>query len=814
MATVYIAAAMPVSPFICAYKFDGATFTKLADPSVLPTGVGAGGAISPNGRYVAVAHTTSPYVTIYKRDDSDVLTKLANPATLPTGDGVGCSFSPSGDYLAVAHAASPYMTVYARNGDTFTKLSNPASLPSGAAAAGFGHTVRFSNNGRFIVITAPSTPFLEIYELAGATLTKLSAVTQPGGLPNRQIGWIGDDDTYLALGAVSSPYVDIYKRSGTTFTKQSNPATLPLGDAKFARTRYRADDGTKYHLYFTHGATANGIGEYQLNPGTDTFTRNASFPFVDTEPNGTVVGAPDVSFQMDLLACNSNATPFVYFYDLTNPVAPVKYADPASLPASSTGPLEISQRGNVIQSTTAGATANFDGASYFGTLASTTDPAVADFDGAFEISYINAFTQDDVADFDGASDFGTMAGVAGPAVADFDGASNFGTLAGIAGPALMDFNLVAQPTEFIAASVVLTAPTTLEAIFPLFETINLSSEDSVEQISVLIEQLLLDETGVTQLSGLNLLVQTLGLEETAVVILVLLVVEQLALADTVTGERQVLANLVDTLIANGQVTGQAQAVNLIAAAMALQDLAAANFADESVVDSAVFAAAVAANVGAINNLLSAVVLTSTSTLGLVLTGLSTENLSLLTSPVGQLTATDLIAEFLALNPLLMIDGAPYHAWVMNTEENMPISHYPDYPFSSMARIGSRYLGTSESGLYTLDGDDDAGSPIVAAIKTGKLHFGSTMKKQVYDVFIGRTTTGRMVLKVQHADEGVLKEYWYELRRNTAGTHSDERIKLGRGARSVYWQFELVNPDGEDFEVEYMTPDAVKMSRRT
>ena len=38
--------------------------------------------------------------------------KLANPATLPTGTGRGCSFSPDGTYLAVAHSVSPFLTIY------------------------------------------------------------------------------------------------------------------------------------------------------------------------------------------------------------------------------------------------------------------------------------------------------------------------------------------------------------------------------------------------------------------------------------------------------------------------------------------------------------------------------------------------------------------------------------------------------------------------------------------------------------------------------------------------------------------------------
>ena len=58
-------------------------------------GTGNGTAWSPDGNYMSVAHTNSPYITIYKRD-GDTFTKLANPDVLPTGIGWGTAWSPDG----------------------------------------------------------------------------------------------------------------------------------------------------------------------------------------------------------------------------------------------------------------------------------------------------------------------------------------------------------------------------------------------------------------------------------------------------------------------------------------------------------------------------------------------------------------------------------------------------------------------------------------------------------------------------------------------------------------------------------------------
>ena len=40
------------------------------------------------------------------------IAKIANPSTLPTGDGLGASWSSDGVYLAIAHNTSPYVSVY------------------------------------------------------------------------------------------------------------------------------------------------------------------------------------------------------------------------------------------------------------------------------------------------------------------------------------------------------------------------------------------------------------------------------------------------------------------------------------------------------------------------------------------------------------------------------------------------------------------------------------------------------------------------------------------------------------------------------
>ena len=83
--------------------------SKLALTPIAPSSTAYGCASSPGGTLLAVAHDSSPYITIY---NTSTWAKLANPSVLPSNTAYGCAFSPDGTLLAVAHAVAPYITIY------------------------------------------------------------------------------------------------------------------------------------------------------------------------------------------------------------------------------------------------------------------------------------------------------------------------------------------------------------------------------------------------------------------------------------------------------------------------------------------------------------------------------------------------------------------------------------------------------------------------------------------------------------------------------------------------------------------------------
>lgn len=217
--------------------------SKITDPAVLPTGNGAGAAWSPDGRYLAITHLISPYVTIYDWDTGAPL-KITNPAVLPGGFGRSAAWSPDGRYLAVGHGTTPFVTIYDWVTGAPVKLANPAALP-----AGDGNGAGWSPDGRYLVVTHATTPFVTIYDWSTGVPVKLA---NPATLPVASgfgATW-SPGGRYLAVAHSSSLYVTIYDWVTGVPVKIANPATLPTGTGSGAA--FSPDGGC---LVVTHATT-------------------------------------------------------------------------------------------------------------------------------------------------------------------------------------------------------------------------------------------------------------------------------------------------------------------------------------------------------------------------------------------------------------------------------------------------------------------------------------------------------------------------------------------------------------------------------
>lgn len=179
-------------------------------------------------------------------------------------------------------------------------------------------------------------------------------------------------------------------------------------------------------------------------------------------------------------------------------------------------------------------------------------------------------------------------------------------------------------------------------------------------------------------------------------------------------------------------------------------------------------------------------------------------------PIAQMKA--MLTEGMEFEVELILLGEVYQGWVVNNENGAP-SEYANFPFNSMARVGQNYYGASETGLYLMGGDRDDGDPIQARILTGEMDFGSPQIKRVERAYMGYSTTGDLVLKVIATVNGTHTEFWYRATPLRTGEVTQTRVPIGRGIDSRYWQFELVNTDGADFELDRLDLQVLNLQRR-
>jgi len=160
-----------------------------------------------------------------------------------------------------------------------------------------------------------------------------------------------------------------------------------------------------------------------------------------------------------------------------------------------------------------------------------------------------------------------------------------------------------------------------------------------------------------------------------------------------------------------------------------------------------------------------------------------------------------------------VSGEIYDGVVMNTQNNA-VTEYDSVPYNSITKIDTGvYAAAAGDGLYYLEGDLDNEANIDAYITTKLTNFGESKFKRVERAYVAMSNNGPMVLKVITRNAlGDLVEDWYELE-NTSDTMRTDRIKMGKGLKSHYWQFTLSNKDGADFNLSELNFKQIKLSRR-
>lgn len=155
-----------------------------------------------------------------------------------------------------------------------------------------------------------------------------------------------------------------------------------------------------------------------------------------------------------------------------------------------------------------------------------------------------------------------------------------------------------------------------------------------------------------------------------------------------------------------------------------------------------------------------------------------------------------------------VAAGPSQTTVMHTE-TMALTQYSNFPFNSFAQFNGVTLGASDQGLFALTGATDNGTPIDAFARVGITDFNTSHLKRVDRIYVGYRSDGNLVMRVL-TDETQQRDYL--LRASGAGLHGNH-VRLGKGLEARYWQFEVRNLNGADFDLNTIELKPTTLKRR-
>jgi len=158
---------------------------------------------------------------------------------------------------------------------------------------------------------------------------------------------------------------------------------------------------------------------------------------------------------------------------------------------------------------------------------------------------------------------------------------------------------------------------------------------------------------------------------------------------------------------------------------------------------------------------------------------------------------------------LSVGGEFYTGWVLNTQSSA-VTEYQGLNFNSLCKIGTRYFGATETGLYELAGATDAGTSIATYIQGGILDFGTASVKNTQYAYLAMDANGAVFFGVSVPSGSQNEHRWYKIEVD-AGAVGSSRVKLGSGVRSRYWRFSVASDALEALEAVTVVP--VVLTRR-
>jgi hypothetical protein len=333
-----------------------------------------------------------------------------------------------------------------------------------------------------------------------------------------------------------------------------------------------------------------------------------------------------------------------------------------------------------------------------------------------------------------------------------------------------------------------------------------------QHIAVRRARLRLALDGASTLDGEDAARADLALDAAAAISIPVLVRQALGLTADALPSREVIVQATDALALLAGPGTTLAARNVVAEALAL-DEAAARVVRAQVTALLGLAAMADDDLDGMAHALDALRLAGTPAGGVTFTALVEDRAALGDAVASRADLVTRIREGLELLATIHLPSGTYLAWVLHGDTRA-YTRYTNFPFNSFCELGGRYFGATDTGIYELTGDDDAGEPIAAHVRAGLSDMGTGKLKRMESLYLGYRADGAMVLKVvTTSDAGAKREDWYALETRPADAVREGRVKIGRGLKSRYWGFELANVDGGDFALDSLEWLPMVLERR-
>jgi len=165
-------------------------------------------------------------------------------------------------------------------------------------------------------------------------------------------------------------------------------------------------------------------------------------------------------------------------------------------------------------------------------------------------------------------------------------------------------------------------------------------------------------------------------------------------------------------------------------------------------------------------------------------------------------------------PLLQIvanlvqQSTAFRCYVLNTE-NSAITEYDNFPFNSFCTFKGKHLAAGSNGITLLEGNKDNSTDIKAYFNVGNNDFDLPNIKKVTDAYLSMKGDGSYYLTVT-SDDGTPHDYL--LTATTGGKIKNLKTNVGKGKKGRFFELELSNINGADFELYDMVLNVELLKR--